>query len=241
MSAESAPPSGTGRVRWIDVAVTVGVLLAASLLIIPAIQSSRFNARLVACQDNLRELGRALTQYSDRHDGYFPAVPAEGKLSAAGIYAAMLKDSGLLPEVSRIFCPGSPMAGRPHDAVPSVAELQTASGERLVVMRSTMGGSYGYSFGYLQDGVYRFTKNLGREHFALMADVPLIDRSPVQSLNHAGKGQNVLFEDGHVQFVARSRLFDEADDFFANDNGVVSAGMHVNDSVIAPSSAAPLR
>ncbi|HUT09287.1 MAG TPA: hypothetical protein VMY42_02230 [Thermoguttaceae bacterium] len=240
MSPESSPPSGTGHVRWVDVAVAVGVFVAASLLIIPAIQSSRFHSRLTACQDNLFELGRALTQYGDRHDGYFPGVPAEGKLSAAGIYAAILKDSGLLPETSRVVCPGSPMAGQSSAEVPSLAELQEATGDRLLVLRSTMGGSYGYSFGHVQDGVYRFTKNLGRSDFALMADVPLEDRSPLQSFNHGGKGQNVLFEDGHVRFVVRSRPFDEADDFFANDNGVVDAGVHVHDSVIAPSSAAPL-
>jgi len=240
MHPESVPPGGAGGARWIDVAVAVGVLVAATLLIIPAIQSSRFQSRLVACQDNLVALGRALTQYSDRHDDYFPGVPAEGKFSAAGIYAVILRENDLLPETSRILCPGSPTAGRRPAEVPSMAEFQEATGDRLLLMRSAMGGDYGYSFGHLRDGVYRFTKNLGRSDFALMADVPLGTHFPLQSLNHGGKGQNVLFEDGHVRFVVRSRAFDEGDDIFANDHGVVGAGVHVNDAVIAPSSAAPL-
>ena len=36
------------------------VLVAAGLLIFPAVQNSRFHAHVAACQDNLRELGGAL-------------------------------------------------------------------------------------------------------------------------------------------------------------------------------------
>ena len=61
-----------------------------------------------------------------------------------------------------------------------------------------MGGSYGYCIGYVDQGVYQPTRNLGRPGFAIMADAPCEDRPGRQSDNHGGRGQNVLFEDGHV-------------------------------------------
>ena len=106
-------------------------------------------------------------------------------------------------------------------------------------MRELMGGSYGYGFGYMDRGVYRGTKNLRRFHFAIMADVPggLPDW---QSFNHGGQGQNVLLEDGHVQFVPTTHLEANADHFFINDRGLVAPGLHLNDSVIGPSDAPPI-
>ena len=44
-----------------------------------------------------------------------------------------------------------------------------------------MGGSYGYCIGYLDQGVYQPTKNLGRAGFALMADAPREERPDRQS------------------------------------------------------------
>ena len=74
----------------LDMAMAATVLVAAILLIFPAIANSRFSARRAACQENLRELGTALTQYSQANGGYFPAVPSQGKLATAGIYAPVL-------------------------------------------------------------------------------------------------------------------------------------------------------
>ncbi len=103
-----------------------------------------------------------------------------------------------------------------------------------------MGGSYGYCIGYLDQGVYQPTKNLGRAGFALMADAPREERPDRQSANHGGRGQNVLFEDGHVQFLASSRPAGMTDDIFANDDDLVAAGVHRDDSVIASSGVMPI-
>jgi len=240
MTPDVSPPAWISRVRWSDVAMAVGVFFAAAMLAIPAIQNSRFRSRITACQDNLRVLGTALTQYSDIHGGYFPSVPAKGKTSNAGIYAPILVHSGLLPEQRTVLCPGSPLARDLDDyRVPGLEQVRRATGKELARMRELMGGSYGYSLGYMDGGVYRATKNLCRFHFAIMSDVPggLPDW---QSLNHGGQGQNVLFEDIHVRFVATPQLEPDRDHFFINDRGLPAPGMHRNDSVIRPSDAVPM-
>lgn len=238
MSPATAPPSWLGRIRWLDVAMAAGLFLAASALIFPAIQHSRFRSRLTACQNNLRELGRALKQYSLLHAGYFPRIPTRGKASAAGIYAPTLLSDNLLADGKWVVCPGSELAGQGRFRVPLLDEFQSASQEQIDEFRQRMGGSYGYCLGYMRDGVYHATKDLNRSRFALMADAPS-DLAGYQSLNHSGRGQNVLFEDLRVQFLTSSRPYD-ADDFYANDYGLVAAGAHMNDSVIGSSSSAPI-
>jgi len=118
-------------------------------------------------------------------------------------------------------------------------ELESVPDEQLEQVRGTMGGSYGYNLGYIRNGRYYPTKDRNRTYFALMADAPgSLPGSP--SLHHGGRGQNVLFEDGRVIFIRSSRPYVGADDIYSNDNGRVAAGVHLDDSVIGPSSARPI-
>ena len=65
------------------------VVLAAFTLILPALANSRYQARKVACQDNLRVLGEGLLTYSMHDPGHrFPLVPISGSRSFAGVSAS---------------------------------------------------------------------------------------------------------------------------------------------------------
>jgi hypothetical protein len=238
---EVAPPSWISRMSWLDITMATVVAAAACLLIFPAIQSSRFNAQRALCADNLRELGTSLNQYSQLHQGYFPAVPSQGKLAAAGIYAPVLAQNGLLREVNRIVCPNSSLAAKMDNfRVPTYGELELTPPDKMVDYRSTMGGSYGYNLGYVRNGVCQPTKNLYRDNFAIMSDAPNLNTSNLQSTNHGGRGQNVLFEGGGVQFLTNTKPVGSSDDIFTNDSGQVAAGLNPNDSVLGSSSTAPI-
>ncbi len=54
-------------------------------------------------------------------------------------------------------------------------------------------------------------------------------------MNHDRCGQNVLFEDGHVQFLKNCRCTPKghADDIFANSLGEIAPGTSADDSVIS--------
>jgi len=130
-----------GGTRWPDMVMAVTVCVVSTLLIAPAIHQTRFQAHVNACKDNLRELGVSLANYSQFHQGYFPTVPSEGRLSAAGIFAPTLLREGFLKQSQHLICPGSP---RRVEAIPSLEELQTAGEPRLGVLRSAMAGTYGY-------------------------------------------------------------------------------------------------
>jgi hypothetical protein len=235
------PPVGKHRFTRLDVAMAATVAIAAGLLIFPAIQNSQYLARKSACQDNLRELGTSLAQYSQRHEGYFPRINPRGKLAVAGIYAPVLLQNKLLPDVSRIVCPGSSLAAqRSSFLIPTYRELDLKPPVELARIRPTMGGSYGYNLGYTENGQYFPTKNLYRPNFAILADAPNLHSPLRQSGNHGGRGQNVLFEDGHVQFLSTTKTPATGDDIFANDAGILSAGLSPDDSVLGASGTAPM-
>ena len=116
-----------------------------------------------ACQENLHQLGSALAKYSEANGGYFPAVPSQGKLATAGIYAPVLMQNGLITDVSRLVCPDSALAERRNSfRIPTYSELELAPSSKVVDLRPTLGGSYGYNLGYTRDGSYYPTRSLSR-------------------------------------------------------------------------------
>lgn len=240
--ATLAPPAAAflpGRWTVTDLVVAAGLFFAATMLFFPALNQSRFAARLTGCQSNLRQIGLALTNYSQQHRGFFPNVPLEGSLAAAGVYATRLLDQGFLQEPNVLVCPASTLANSAAVRIPTLGEVQGARGANLARLQQLMGGSYGYNIGYVSgDGRYQSTQNLGRAKFAIMADTPNAT-APYQSLNHEGSGQNVLFEDLHVQYLTSCKAHGCSDDIYVNDDGQVAPGLHMHDAVIGPSAVKP--
>jgi hypothetical protein len=232
-----------GGSRWTiaDVVVAAGICLAAAFLFFPVIAQSRYQARRIACQKNLQELGVSLISYSEKAgQGYFPEVPIEGNRKFAGIYAPILAEAGYLVDNRVIVCPSSPLsAGREQWKMPTLDEIDEASGTKLIMIQRSAGGTYGYNLGVMVDGRHRAPKNQGRRHFALMGDAPRIMMNGYRSLNHEGRGQNILFEDGHVEYLVECQDGGHPDHPFQNRFGWMEAGIDVNDAVVAPSPTPP--
>ena len=224
------------RWRMVDVAVAAGILVAASLLILPAVNHSRFTARLNQCQDNLREIGVALQRYSQGNNGYFPA-DKDNRLSAAAIAAPMLLEQGYITDANRFSCAAGEACNFP---LPTLEEFAAAHGEDLSRLAGQAGGSYGMTLGHMENGRYVPTRNQGRANFALMSDSPCPMRGWSQSSNHDGLGQNVLYEDGHTDFCTSCTQSDGVDqNFYRNDQKQLAPGMNAGDSVIVHSRQVP--
>jgi prepilin-type N-terminal cleavage/methylation domain-containing protein/prepilin-type processing-associated H-X9-DG protein len=56
-------------IELLVVMAIIGVLVA---LLLPAIQSARSTARAASCKNNMRQVGLAILQFCDSHDGNFP-------------------------------------------------------------------------------------------------------------------------------------------------------------------------
>ncbi len=238
-----APRPAASRWRLADFVVAAGIFIAASMLFFPAIYHSRYSAQIANCENNLRRIGQALAAYSGLHHGDFPGLSTAGPQSAAGVYAVKLMDDGLVHEPQWFVCPSSPLAEKIDQFhVPSLDELEHVPREKLTELERLMGGSYGYNLGYIgEDRRYHSTRNLHRKNFAILADVPVAtEGSKPYSLNHGGWGHNVLFEDGHVDYLKACTAAGCKDNIFLNDDGQLAPGIHRDDAVIGPSAIHPL-
>lgn len=240
-SSLSAPASESRGWSFIDMVVAGGVCLAVSLLFFPAVVNSRFEARTMACQNNLRQLGVSLDLFNRDHNDEFPVAEADGNGACAGYFAPMLKDCGFLDEPQILVCPSSSFARDVDDwYVPSCEELRQARGQRLIVFQRTMGGSYAYTMGHVSNQRLKPTRNRRRSTFVIVADSPSREFASQGSRNHGTRGQNVLFEDFSVQFVSTCSLGSLDDSYYLNRRGQPHAGLDVHDCVVGSSASQPL-
>lgn len=242
LSPEAPGPVGRSRWRWFDAVTASCVAAALFLLVWPAVQAGRINAQINLCQENLRDLGVSLVRYSELNHGYFPRVPTTGRMAFAGVYAPTLAQSGLLHETRKVVCPAVPSGASVGAAtageMPTLDQLQQMPDAELARWVPAVGGSYGYTLGHYAQGRYFDVRNRARSNFALMADAPVSAMPGGRFDVHAGRGRNVLFEDGRVELVAETHWCN--DDIFSNDAGWVAAGLHGDDSVIVPSATPPV-
>jgi len=183
MTPVTMPPAHVPRFGWPD-AVMVALLLAAALTLIPpAIDHSRAQARLSACQNGLRQLGAALDQYSHEHQNPLDRLAEGGRLTPAGASAV-----GLLCDAQQ--CPLCPDAWL---AVQGVLHGLTHS----VAISNEPPGIWPARTSDDQQPIDLPTKE------PLLADAPG-DDLPTWFLPHGGRGRNGLFEDGRVDLLPRS-------------------------------------
>jgi len=236
--SESLQTSGNWRAP--DVMVAAGIFMAASLLIFPAVSSSVSSSRRLHCENNMRQIGLAMLNYNEHHNDQLPYVPAEGRLGVAGIYAAILNWNGYLQKPSQILCPESATDEQRNFKIPTLEEFNSANRVQLRIYHLYVGGSYCYSFGYIDaNDVYRGARNLHRSHHAILADKPG-NLAGGDNPNHDKGGNNVMFEDGHVRFQLGSRVYEVGDDIYKRNDGLPGAGIGVDDAVACPSETPPV-
>jgi hypothetical protein len=234
--------------RWADWAA--GSFAAAVLLglLLPSLAEGRFAARRNACQDQLRRFGTAITQFVMMNQQQkLPSVAESGPEAFAGMYAIRLFEAGLLDDPNMRLCPSSAV-GRNPDAEQAFTELNefvatkqlhSASTDQLVRWQQRAGGDYAYSLGVIDGNHYSTPRYEARSSFAVMSDSPvgsLVNHEiRANQIGHSGRGMNVLYEDGRVQFISVDSLQSIPDHPLFNDRGTVEAGVDLDDAVLAPS------
>ncbi|MHB8971519.1 MAG: hypothetical protein ACYC3X_08425 [Pirellulaceae bacterium] len=224
-----------------DCIILTLVVLIAFTLFLPALANSRYQARKVACQENLWTLGKGLFSYSELQLNRFPLVRISGNRSFAGVFAPILLEHELLePENPPLVCPGSELAAeRDGWFLPTLLEIDQATGPRLRILQDRAGGSYAYCVGYLENGRLRAAQNQSRAGFALLSDAPSFHLPDRRSAHHGGRGQNIFYEDGHVTFVTDLRAL-PGDHPLLNWEGFAEAGVDCSDAVLLPSGSRPV-
>jgi hypothetical protein len=191
------------RPTWSDMLVAAFASVAVLGLLIPSIARGRYEARKTECQEHLRQLGTAITQYvtRDRRE-FLPQIAEKGYESFAGVYATRLADQGLLEQGEFRWCPEAELplhngAAAPYAAnlasnapgseaelpesfverVAKVADLRVAHEQgdvdKLRWLQQTQGGSYSYTLGVVEDGQYAPPHYESRATFAVLGDSPI--------------------------------------------------------------------
>jgi hypothetical protein len=245
-AAFSLPPasdySESRRFTWADLLVAAAVLIAGFALLFPALQNSRFQAQVTLCQDRMRNLGLALHQHSSLDPmNWFPRIEREGNRGVAGAYAPILVDQKLVLDPRTFVCPSSDLAAQLHRLqIPSLDQLDAADGQSLAELQEVMGGSYGYSLGYIKEGDLVPQCDQRRTNHVILADAPVHGRPGRASRNHDGCGHNWLYEDGRVQWLSSVPTAVLSDDPFHNRNGEAAAGLDCDDISLGASHERPL-
>ncbi|QGJ71582.1 Hypothetical protein PBC10988_32890 [Planctomycetales bacterium 10988] len=235
--SELNPVSKSNRWRnWslCDVVATLAMTFSFLLLLGPCLCHLQSESQLSACKDHLREIGKGFSSYSLANAGFYPPLLWEGPLSGPSSRTLTLFEEGHLTDPTVLQCPSATEASLCLDTCPSRDSFLEADEESLKILKRSLGGSYAFSLGYEQEQDEQ-NPMLSRSQFALVADRPSALEPQLQSRNHGGKGQNVLFEDGHVQFLSDPVLPASAmDHIFLNRIGLQAPGLDEQDSVMAP-------
>ena len=221
MSSHPAPPSRATRFGWLDAAVVILLLVIAVSMILPAIDSSRFQTRLASCQDGLRQFGLALSQYCDQQQNALGRMAAGGRLTHAGVFAAGLIQDGFSTDTQRPLCPDAWLAAQgvlckisqreiPRGVAKQATRPGTAALENnppLVQISPCRYVAWHNDPHNDWPGAWRDGMTDGRRIPPAPADVPLLADAPSADppgqifAGHRGQGRNVLFEDGRVDFL----------------------------------------
>jgi prepilin-type processing-associated H-X9-DG protein len=232
--------AGGPRRTLADAVILLASALAMVSLALPLTLQARHAAQREQCATNIADFGEALLTVS-HHDpnGRLPIIPADGPESFAGIVWVRLAE-GFLPEVDqKRWCPS---AGRPAGSLPfeELVHFANAMPEGLFALRRDAGGSYSTYLGVREDGRrVSAPRWQGRTWYALLSDEPLGYRKGGRA-PHDGMGINVLFEDGHVQFLPLDQLFDSRLNPFLNHEGRVESGVNADDASLGPSWMSPV-
>lgn len=240
LPAERHAGGGNRSYTLSDLLVAASVLIVLGALVFPSLVQSRFLAQMVACQNNVRQIGLAMWLDSEsRPDRSYWRVPYEHPHAVVGMTASSLVSNHFIPSPDTAVCPTSEEGLlTPGFPMPTPEQLQQSEGNELRRLQRLVGGSYAYPFGYVVDGRIVPTRNMYRENYCLIAEGPRWGRT---KSNHSGRGGNIFFEDGHFRWVDTESLPALPDDPYRNRIGQSrAAGLDIHDAVLGGSEMRPV-
>ena len=200
----------------IELLVVIAIIGILAGILLPVLSRARESARKTQCASNVKQVGMGLIMYANENNENFPSSSANAMLSLNLLYPDYVSDP-------RTFnCPSDTSVTTATNAGIAAATAFTKSQ-----------CSYGYDYAHTQ---------ANDADVALAADRPTNNSSNVptsaNSPNHggtvnaystadvAGRGQNIVYVDGHVEFVISQNagwydstgLASGRDDIYADDS-----------------------
>ena len=199
----------------IELLVVIAIVAILMAILLPTLEHVRHQSYIAKCASNLRQIGMALSTYSNENHGDYPRTRyAPGILPTAGTGAAspdpfaatgpqpndvsaalyLLRRTQNVP-AELFICPYNDVT----TFEPDTADPLTHS--NFTDYRKNLGYSYAnpYPSKAVEDAGYRLGRHT-RATFAVAADLNpgAKAKGDGDSRNHEDEGQNVLWGDGHV-------------------------------------------
>lgn len=244
LSQSSDAPAGILGWSLADLTVAGGVMLAVSMLIFPALRSSRDGTRQVICQNNMHQIGLLIDVYSQNNGGFIPEVNSN---QFAGIYVLRLIRGDYISadEMRKLLvCPGAPRADEFRQGtfkiyLPNSVALQKMTPQQENGFAAQASPFYAYALPYRANGKYHKIRNTHRAMSPVLSDASGSEQTNPMSQNHGGQLVQVQCEDGAVKIFPSITLPGVDDNMYRNAKGKVAAGLGPQDIVLGSSDATP--
>lgn len=209
--------------------VMIMVLGIAAAIMLPAVARAREAARRASCANNLKHVGIVNVMVAnDNRNMYFPMLdgaPGRFMFGPDEVYPEYLTDTSVLR------CPSAPYSNVANNSIPDA--IDDHSYIYLGYAVTNMEEAHAFADAYLEraqaglpfDGdltvapgtgnnggglIYRLRENIERDVQLNLADIPVMMDWPI---NHIPVGSNVLFMDGHVEFIRLGTQFPVTEEF----------------------------
>jgi hypothetical protein len=240
--------------NWFEAAAIAAAVLFIAGVLLPTLSTARQRSQQQRCMANMGGVYRGLSNYISDHDGQRPRVTTvagapwwklgdQGKENHSNTRNVFLLAKGGYVELDDFICPGCKMR-KTVEITPSQLKTYKDFPNRTYIT---------YSF---QINCKRTESGKLLCQKVIMADMnPLFENLPedfskqfqlkldrklltLNSINHNRRGQNVLFEDGHIKFLKSRFMEISEDDIYTLENTDVYQGCEVptrvNDFFLAP-------
>ena len=198
----------------IELLVVIAIIGVLAGILLPVLSRTRESSRRTQCMSNIKQIGMGLIMYANENNEQFPSdtttVPASPAMRSLNLlYDTYVSDNKFFNCPSDTLVTGATNAGMSVSTADDSFKPDECS--------------YGYD---------RSHTSADDADVALVADRPPVPFIPTaSSTNHKGRGQNVVYVDGHVEFVISPLAGwyfpdDTRDNIYLNAVGTDTAILH---------------
>ncbi|MBX3176158.1 MAG: DUF1559 domain-containing protein [Candidatus Hydrogenedentes bacterium] len=195
-----------GLICLVAIPFVLAIFGTLAAVLLPALSRSREAARRASCQNNLKQLGLELYTYADRHGGRLPPLSGAGNhFVFDGAFQA-----GINPDL--LQCPSDGETSNLDYIYLGYAVRDQEELEALLNAYNDAGGEGDAPMSQDAISIPGGTLELLQMGRPESARIPVLVE---WGDHHHPRGGNVLYLDGHVEFIKFGSRFPMTDEFFA--------------------------